>query len=381
MAGLATVQITIADVLLGHGDVEAAIQLATKSEALWRQLYAADSAAVQNIEGLARSCAQLGTCLARAGRDEESQAKLQESFALRERLRKAGALSSEQLRQLTIAREQLGRELEAAGKLREALALHLQNLPLRESAAQKQPGRRARRDLSVCLESIGLVQLRLGELDKSVAALRRCLEIKAALSQQAPADVHAALDVANAWLHVANGLAKQGDAKACLEAHARARSRFVQLVDKHPGNVKLRHGQANHEEVAAVNLGRLGRREEARRCWIAALKLHKRNADRDDATLAEVRHCAATLRQLPVEDLRDLEAAVVYGKKAVAMTKGKDVSSLWELMWAYEANSQVSAALATAKQALAVAKEQKLDNASAASQGYVERLQKKLKGR
>ncbi|MHC4922418.1 MAG: protein kinase domain-containing protein, partial [Planctomycetota bacterium] len=157
MAGLATVQITIADVLLGHGDVEAAIQLATKSEALWRQLYAADSAAVQNIEGLARSCAQLGTCLARAGRDEESQAKLQESFALRERLRKAGALSSEQLRQLTIAREQLGRELEAAGKLREALALHLQNLPLRESAAQKQPGRRARRDLSVCLESIGLV--------------------------------------------------------------------------------------------------------------------------------------------------------------------------------------------------------------------------------
>ncbi|MHC4079387.1 MAG: hypothetical protein ACYST0_13210, partial [Planctomycetota bacterium] len=319
--------------------------------------------------------------LARAGRDEESHARLQESFALRERLRKAGALSPQELRRLTIARERMGMELEAAGKLREALALHLQNLPRRESAAQKQPSRRARRDLSVCLESIGLVQLRLDELDQSLSALRRCLEIRVELSQQTPADVQAALDVAHAWLHLAYVLAKQGDAKACLEAHARARSRFAQLVEKHPGNVKLRHGQANHEEAAAVNLGRLGQREEARRCWVAALQLHKRNADRDDATPAEVRHCAATLRQVPVADLRDPEAAVVYGKKAVAMTKGKDVSSLWELMWAYEANSQVSAALATARRALAVAKERKLEKESATSQGHVERLEKKLKGR
>jgi tetratricopeptide (TPR) repeat protein len=96
-----------------------------------------------------------------------------------------------------------------------------------------------------------------------------------------------------------------------------------------------------------------GQTDAARRAYREAMPMLKAVADRDGATFDDTSTYAEHLLASPLAEFRDPAQAVVYAKRAVALSHNTAPKYLEQLSRAYEAAGQQASAIAVQEQAIA----------------------------
>ena len=250
-------------------------------------------------------------------------------------------------------------------------------------------------------DNLGLLYLKTGKVDKSVAEFRETLEIKPdfvearndlgnALAakgdlEQAVAQYRKALEIRPDFAHthydLANVLFDQGHLDQAIAHYQKALEAEPGLVEAHfnLGNALLNSGRfdeavAQYKKVLELqpayggafnNLGtaytQLGRVSEAMGAYRKALDLQPENTD-------ALNNLAWALATCPQAALRDGAAALALAKKGVQLTGDKNPLLLRTLAAAYAETGSYGMAAVTARPALELAVAQKNDALAAALQ-------------
>jgi tetratricopeptide (TPR) repeat protein len=204
------------------------------------------------------------------------------------------------------------------------------------------------------LVRVGWNQGQLQEFKESLASLSEARDVLDGQAAADPQNASAAFRQVDVYrsLGIVQGYA--GNAGASEENLRRAVEILDQLVERDPLNTSNRvlraslHGRIGNLAAAA------GRIQEARRYAEAGLAYLKEAAESPNATVQQLVEAVRVLLDPAVKTLRDYPLALRYALRADGLAKGKDLATLVYLGEAYWRNGNASAAVETARKALAM---------------------------
>jgi non-specific serine/threonine protein kinase/serine/threonine-protein kinase len=228
-----------------------------------------------------------------------------------------------------------------------ALAL-LRRLPPTE---QETPD--VRRRCAMMLVRVGWNQGQLQEFKESLASLNEARDVLDGQAAADPQNATAAFRQVDVYrsLGIVQGYA--GNAAASEENLRRAVEILDRLVERDPLNTSNRVLRASLQGRIGNLAAAAGRIEEARRYAEAGLAYLKEAAENPNATVQQLVEAVRVLLDPAVETLRDYPLALRYALRADGLAKGKDLATLVYLGEAYWRNGNASAAVETARKALA----------------------------
>jgi tetratricopeptide (TPR) repeat protein len=239
----------------------------------------------------------------------------------------------------------------ALATLRQALAI-VEALPVAERGAV--PTRR--------LE--GALRRRIGdglwELEDAKGALesyRRAAEDFAALAALDPTNSRAQFDLVTVLNDTGQTLEASGDVAGALRNYGQVADILEKLVKTDPTNPSWRAHLAEILVRIGVLLEKTGQAAEARHQAVRGLQAARELAERPETPASELTRAARLLVTCQPADLRDPDAAVRYGQRAVLLTRGADAYALDTLAEAYLQNGKPDAARQAVAQGLALVPE------------------------
>ena len=229
-----------------------------------------------------------------------------------------------------------------------ALAL-LRRLP---PAEQETPDVRRRR--AMMLVRVGWNQGQLQEFKESLASLNEARDVLDGQAAADPQNASAAFRQVDVYrsLGIVQGYA--GNAAASEENLRRAVEILDRLVERDPLNTSNRVLRASLQGRIGNLAAAAGRIQEARRYAEAGLAYLKEAAESPNAAVQQLVEAVRVLLDPAVKTLRDYPLALRYALRADGLANGKDLATLVYLGEAYWRNGNASAAVETARKALAM---------------------------
>ncbi len=239
-----------------------------------------------------------------------------------------------------ITMSRLGIALSNQDKLVEAQTLHIQTLQVQRRVLGNEHIDTLRSSVE-----LGTVLLARGEHEQAEILLRETLVIqKRVLGKEHP-------DSLTAMSSLALTLERQGK-------YVKAE---VLYRESWEANRRIRGPDHPHTQITMNSLLRIlttqGKVEETRPLVVERLARLKRVAQRPDADARTLSAYAWELVTCELEDLRDPQAALPIAQRAVALDGDKDANLLDTLALVYQLNGDLESAVATQRQAIALAEQ------------------------
>ncbi len=263
-------QSSLAMLLAGDGDVDAALDAYAKSIADHQSLVEGSTERTAGVDEAVRSLAdvqsQMGLLLAQLNRKEDARRSLRTAIGLITRLASQHPDDRQLRRDLALSYNSLSfveRDIDwakAESSGRRAIEL------LGKLAEEDETADAVGADLAICQSNLGAILAHRGAWDASIASYREAIRLQERLVRRAPAVVNYRKELAVSWNNLGQALQASGVGQSlteAVEAFASAEEIVAVLVDDFPEELTFRSLYGGVENNRAMALEAMGDREAA----------------------------------------------------------------------------------------------------------------------
>ena len=342
------------------GDPAAAAVSLRKAFDIAQGIYAAHPRDPEARRDIARAESQLGDLLAFGGDRNEALKRYRDALAHFEAL--AASDPHNLLRQEDVmgAVRQIGFVQFATGDLEAALASYRRYLQIAEgvqnieAAGGRQPSEATRRAVAAGYDHVGEILAKSGAREEGLATLRKSLAIYQQIFDANRGNPAARRSLIAVEQVLGDALLAAGQSSEAIGAYHHALDLLEIQLKEDPQNMQSQRDMTVGLGRMADALSSAGRQNAARPVTERALAMLKPLVRTEQASEMDMQQYAWLLLTTPFVELRDPTEALLYARKAAAITNGSDPAMLDTLARAQAANKDYASAMETEKKALAL---------------------------
>jgi non-specific serine/threonine protein kinase/serine/threonine-protein kinase len=342
------------------GDPAAAAVSLRKAFGIAQGIYAAHPADAEARRDVARAELQLGDLLAFGGDRSEALKHYRNALAHFEALAALDTHNLLRQEDVMVAVRQIGFVQFAMGDLASALASYRHSLQIAEglqsieSAGGRQPSEATRRAVAAGYDHVGEILGKSGAREEGLATLRKSVAIYQQIfdaNRDNPASRRSLIAVEQV---LGDALLAAGQTSEAIGEYHRALDLLEIQLKEDPQNVQSQRDMTVGLGRMADALTSAGRQSAARPITARALVMLQPLVEAPQASEMDMQQYAWLLLTTPFLELRNPTEALLYARKAVAITNGSDPAMLDTLARAQDANNDHASAIETEQKALAL---------------------------
>jgi eukaryotic-like serine/threonine-protein kinase len=342
------------------GDPAAAAVSLRKAFDIAQEIYSAHPRDFEARRDVARAEAQWGDLLAFGGDRNEALKRYRDALAHFEAL--AASDPHNLLRQEDVmgAVRQIGFVQFATGDLGSALASYRRYLQIAEgvqnieTAGGKQTSEETRRAVAAGYDHVGEILGKSGAREEGLATLRKSLAIYQQIFDANRGNPAARRSLIAVEQVLGDALLAAGQSSEAIGAYHHALDLLEVQWKEDPQNMQSQRDMTVGLGRMADALTSAGRETAARPITERALAMLKPLVRVEQASEMDMQQYAWLLLTTPFVELRDPAEALLYARKAVAITNGSDPALLETLARAQAASNDYAGAMETERKALAL---------------------------